>query len=92
LIKVHVLQVNMQPENRKGLTATVDAGHTDDEGWQMPKGARIGDLAIWYMAGRQEFVARGWVEGTPWPVEHGTAPTAARLLVCSGSTPLTAQK
>jgi hypothetical protein len=26
------------------------------------------------MAGRQEFVARGWVEDTPWPVEHGHAP------------------
>ena len=74
LIKVHVLQVNLQPENIKDLTAAVDAGHTDDDGWQMPKGARTGDLAIWYMAGRQEFVARGWVEGIPWKVEHGHGP------------------
>lgn len=74
LIKVHVLQVNMTPANVEDLTSAVGAGHTDDDGWQMPKGSRTGDLAVWYMAGRQEYVARGWVEASPWKVESGPGP------------------
>lgn len=74
MIKVHVLQVNMKPDNIKDLTTAVEAGHTDDDGWQMPKDSKIGDLAVWYMAGRQEYVARGWVQAAPWKVERGHGP------------------
>lgn len=39
--------------------------------WQMPKDCEPGDLVVWYAAGRQKFVARGWVEARPEWVEEG---------------------
>ncbi|MGH3401789.1 MAG: hypothetical protein ACRDRJ_04605 [Streptosporangiaceae bacterium] len=77
-IKVHVLQVDQEPGNIAELTAGVNAGRTVDD-WQMPKGALPGDLAIWYAAGRQQFVARGWVETTPVKVEEGHGPYRGRV-------------
>ena len=78
MIKVHVLQVNMDSENTDELAASVTAGHTMQGGWQMPKGSKPGDLAVWYASGRQQFVARGWVEATPWKVEQGFGPYRGR--------------
>lgn len=72
-IRVHVLQVDQNPENIAELAAGVNAGRTVDD-WQMPKGSMPSDLVIWYAAGRQQFIARGWVEATPVPVEEGPGP------------------
>lgn len=47
-MKVHVLKVRYQ-ENLDEMEAGIRAGHTVD-GWQMPKGAEPGDLAVWYAA------------------------------------------
>jgi hypothetical protein len=47
LIKVHVLQVDQDPENLSELEAGINAGRTVTD-WQMPKGSRPGDLVIWY--------------------------------------------
>ena len=57
MIKVRVLQVNTDAENSVELAAAVDAGHTDKDGWQMPRDSASGDLVVWYAAGRQQFVA-----------------------------------
>jgi hypothetical protein len=72
-IRVHVLQVNQNSENIDELTAGVEAGRTVTD-WQMPKGSAPGDLVIWYAAGRQQYVARGWVEEIPVKVEDGPGP------------------
>jgi len=42
----------------------------------MPKGARPGDLAVWYASGRHAgvYVAWGWVDGVPRRVEDGPGP------------------
>jgi hypothetical protein len=77
--KVHVLQVNTDPANVADLTAAVAAGRTDEDGWQMPKNAAAGDLVIWYAAGRQQFIARGWVEEPPRPVKTGPGPFRGRV-------------
>lgn len=74
MTKVHVLQVNTDPANVADLTAAVAAGRTDEDGWQMPKNAAAGDLVVWYAAGRQQFVARGWVEQPPRSVTSGPGP------------------
>jgi hypothetical protein len=37
VIGVSVLQVNTEPENIDDLEDAVDRGHTDEEGWEMPK-------------------------------------------------------
>jgi hypothetical protein len=41
VIKVHVLQVNQDPENLDELARGVAAGHTVTT-WQMPKNAKAG--------------------------------------------------
>jgi hypothetical protein len=73
LIKVHVLQVDQNPENIAELTAGVAAGRTVDD-WQMPKGSQPGDLVIWYAAGHQKYMARGWVDAMPTEVREGLGP------------------
>lgn len=74
-ITVHILQVNDQAENLDELDRSVRAGHTVED-WQMPKGARPGDLAVWYASGRHAgvYVAWGWVDGVPHHVEDGPGP------------------
>lgn len=72
-IKVHVLQVDQNPENIAELAAGVEAGRTVED-WQMPKGSTPGDLVVWYAAGRQQYIARGWVEAPPVKVEEGPGP------------------
>ena len=73
LVKVHVLQVDRNPENIAELEDGIAAGRTVDD-WQMPKGAKPGDLVIWYAAGRQTYVARGWVDAIPGEVREGPGP------------------
>jgi hypothetical protein len=73
LARVHVLQVDRNPENIAELRAGVAAGRTVDN-WQMPKGSRPGDLVIWYAAGRQKYVALGWVDDIPVMVTDGPGP------------------
>jgi len=68
-----VLQVDQNPANLDELAAGVDAGHTV-EGWQMPKDSMPGDLVIWYASGRQQYIARGWVEAKPAKVEEPPGP------------------
>jgi hypothetical protein len=70
MAKVHVLQVDRKPENTAELAAGVAAGRTVDD-WQMPKDSRPGDLVIWYAAGRQEYIALGWVDDIPVMVKEG---------------------
>lgn len=74
-ITVHILQVNDQAENLDELDRSVRAGHTVED-WQMPKSARPGDLAVWYASGPRAgvYVAWGWVDGVPHPVEDGPGP------------------
>ena len=78
LAKVHVLQVDRNPENIAELGAGVTAGRTVDD-WQMPMGARPGDLVIWYAAGRQEYVALGWVDDIPVMVTEGPGPYRGKV-------------
>jgi hypothetical protein len=73
LVKVHVLQVDQKPENIAELRAGIAAGRTVDD-WQMPKGSRPGDLVIWYAAGHQKYIARGWVDAVPAEVREGPGP------------------
>lgn len=68
-----MLQVDRKPENIAELEAGVDAGRTVDD-WQMPKGSKPGDLVIWYAAGRQEYIALGWVDAVPRLVKEGPGP------------------
>jgi hypothetical protein len=67
-MKVIVLKVR-HPENLEELAEVIRRGRTldgDDGGWQMPKYAGLGDLAIWYAASPdQEYRAYGWVIGPP---------------------------
>jgi hypothetical protein len=74
-ITVHILQVNDQKENTDELARSLHIGRTETD-WQMPKGARPGDLAVWYASGRQagKYVAWGWVDGLPHHVEEGPGP------------------
>jgi hypothetical protein len=73
LIKVHVLQVDQNPENIAELEAGLAAGRTVDR-WQMPKGATPGDFVIWYAAGRQQYIALGQVDAIPTEVSEGPGP------------------
>jgi len=90
--KVHVLQVNTDPANVADLTAAVAAGRTDQDGWQMPKNAASGDLVIWYVAGRQQFIARGWVEAPPRPVKTGPGPFRGHVVGVRGIKPVDRRK
>ena len=67
-MKVIVLKVRYR-ENLEELAKVIRRGRTldgDDGGWQMPKYAEPGDLAIWYAASPdQEYRAYGWVTGSP---------------------------
>jgi hypothetical protein len=58
LVKVHVLQVDRNPANIAELEDGIAAGRTVDD-WQMPKGAKPGDLVIWYAAGQQRYISPG---------------------------------
>jgi hypothetical protein len=40
----------------------------------MPKGSKPGDVVIWYAAGRQEYIALGWVDAIPRLVKDGPGP------------------
>lgn len=73
MVKVHILQVDRNPENIRELEDGIAAGRTVDD-WQMPKGAKPGDLVIWYAAGHQKFMARGWVDAIPIEVRAGPGP------------------
>ena len=57
----------------ENLDDGIAAGRTVD-GWQMPKGSKPGDLVIWYAAGRQQYIARGWVDAIPTLVRDGPGP------------------
>jgi hypothetical protein len=74
-ITVHILQVDDQKENTDELARSLHMGRTEAD-WQMPKGARPGDLAVWYASGRKagKYVAWGWVDGVPHHVEEGHGP------------------
>ncbi len=72
-MKVHVLQVDRNPENIAELEDGIAAGRTVDD-WQMPKGAKPGDLVIWYAAGHQKYIALGWVDAIPAEVREGPGP------------------
>jgi hypothetical protein len=67
-VKVIVLKVRHK-ENLDELAEVIRRGRTldgDDGGWQMPKNAELGDLAIWYAASPdQEYRAYGWVTDVP---------------------------
>src|SRR5260370_12145430 len=71
MIKVRVLRVDQDPENTDEVAAGDAAGDTVKDSWQMPMDSAPGDLVVWYAAGRQRFVARGWVEARPRKVEKG---------------------
>lgn len=71
---VHVLQVDRDPANLAELEAGLTARHTMD-GWQMPKGAKPGDVAVWYATlPTGAYVAWGWVEEAPQKVDDGHSP------------------
>jgi hypothetical protein len=78
MARVHVLQVDRNPENIAELEAGVIAGRTADD-WQMPKNSRPGDLVIWYAAGRQKYVALGWVDNIPSMVREGPGPYRGKV-------------
>jgi hypothetical protein len=73
MVKVHILQVDRNPENIHELKDGIAAGRTIDD-WQMPKGAKPDDLVIWYAAGHQEYMALGWVDAIPAEVREGPGP------------------
>jgi hypothetical protein len=63
-MKVHVLKVSGK-ENLNEMEQGIEVGHTVD-GWQMPKTASPGDLAVWYAASPdQDYRAWGWVADIP---------------------------
>ncbi len=45
----------------------------------MPKDSRPGDLVIWYAAGRQEYIALGWVDDIPVMVKEGPGPYRGKV-------------
>lgn len=67
-MKVIVLKVRHK-ENLDELEEVIGRGRTLEDGlggWQMPKDAQPGDLAIWYAASPdQDHRAYGWVSGIP---------------------------
>jgi hypothetical protein len=72
-VKVVVLKVKHK-ENLEELAGVIAQGRTfegGDGGWQMPKDAQPGDLAIWYAGDPdQEYLAYGWVVGVPVKPGH----------------------
>jgi hypothetical protein len=68
-----VLQVDRNRENIAELEDGIAAGRTVDD-WQMPKGAKPGDLGIWYAARHQKYIALGWVDAIPTEVREGRGP------------------
>jgi hypothetical protein len=78
LAKVHVLQVDRKPKDIAELEDGVSAGRTISD-WQMPKNSRPGDLVIWYAAGRQEYIALGWVDDIPVMVKEGPGPYRGKV-------------
>jgi len=71
-VKVCVLKVDNDKANLDELAASVAAGRTV-EGWEMPKHAEPGDLAVWYASDpKQDYVAWGWVAGIPTPGFRGS--------------------
>jgi hypothetical protein len=91
-ITVHILQVDDAAENVDELDRSVRAGHTVED-WQMPKGARPGDLAVWYASGRRSgvYVAWGWVDGVPYRVENPPGPYRGTVGAMRELTPVTRQ-
>lgn len=67
-MKVIVLKVRHK-ENLDELEEVIGRGRTLENGlggWQMPKDAQPGDLAIWYAGSPdQDYRAYGWVSGVP---------------------------
>jgi hypothetical protein len=92
-ITVHILQVNDDAQNLDELDRSVRSGRTVDD-WQMPKGARPGDLAVWYASGRRAgvYVAWGWVDGVPYRVEGGPGPYRGVVGSMRELTPVTRQE
>lgn len=71
---VHLLQVDSDPVNLEELEECLKHRHTVD-GWQMPKGAKPGDVAVWYATlPVGAYVAWGWVEEAPHKVDEGHGP------------------
>ena len=70
--------MDRDPENIAELEAGVAAGRTVDD-WQMPKGSRPGDLVVWYAAGRQKYIALGWVDEVPVLVKEGPGPYRGKV-------------
>jgi|SRR5712691_6187712 len=70
-MKVRVLKVDHDQANLDELGRGLQVGQTA-RGWQMPKQSSPGDIAVWYAAApRQEYIAWGWVAGTPRPGFRG---------------------
>ncbi len=66
-MNVHVLKVRGK-DNLYELEQLIKGAWPEPARWQMPKDAQPGDLAIWYSGSpHQEYVAYGWVAGTPKP-------------------------
>jgi hypothetical protein len=72
-VKVIVLKVRHR-ENLEELDAVIRRGQTlegGQGGWQIPKDAQPGDLAIWHAGDPdQEYRAYGWVSGVPGKPEN----------------------
>lgn len=96
MTKVHVLQVNDEQKNINDLNDAIKAGHTDPEGWQMPKTAAPGDLVVWYAARRhplgQHFIALGRVEEKPSKVRQGFGPYRGQVAGIRKIEPVDAKK
>jgi len=73
LVNIHILQVDRNRANIAELEDGIAAGRTVDD-WQMPKAAQPGDLVIWYAAGKQKYIALGWVDTLPTEVREGPGP------------------
>jgi len=71
-MKVCVLKVDNDKVNLDELAKGIDVGRTV-RGWEMPKHAEPGDLAVWYASNpSQSYVAWGWVAGVPEPGFRGS--------------------
>jgi hypothetical protein len=91
-ITVHILQVNDKKENTDELARSVSIGRTETD-WQMPMGARPGDLAVWYASGRNAgiYVAWGWVDTVPYHVDEGPGPYRGTVAAMRDLKPVTRQ-
>jgi hypothetical protein len=92
MIRVRVLQVNTDPQNTSELAEAVATGHTDGDGWQMPMDSAPGDLAVWYAAGRQQYIAWGWVESAPMRVTRGFGPFRGQVAGMQAMEPVDRKK